>query len=197
MAALRSPAFACTDVDLLRYYESGGRFDYLASSRARAGPVSDGLDAIRKYHERRMWTSVAALIDRFVRERPLMTAAVDHPRRREQWRRYRFIVAQARAFTEAGGGSLRSFLEWMDRQRDEQARVTETPVPETDEDAVRIMTVHGSKGLEFPVVFLTGLNGRRSTRSGQVLFGRPDGTNASSSVEVRVGSSSQTFQTAG
>ena len=104
-----------------------------------------------------MWTSVAALIDGFVRERPLMTAAVDHPRRREQWRRYRFIVAQARAFTEAGGGSLRSFLEWIDRLRSEGARVTETPVPETDEDAVRIMTVHGSKGLEFPVVMLTGL----------------------------------------
>ena len=197
VAALRSPAFACTDVDLLRYYEAGGRFDYLASSRARTGPISDGLDGIRKYHERRMWTSVAALIDGFVRERPLMTAAVDHPRRREQWRRYRFIVAQARAFTEAGGGSLRSFLEWMDRQRDENARVTETPVPETDEDAVRIMTVHGSKGLEFPVVVLTGLNGRRITRTGQVLFGRPDGTIASNSVEVKAGSGVQTFQTAG
>ena len=31
-------------------------------------------------------------------------------------------------------------------------------MPEGDEDAVRIMTVHGSKGLEFPVVVLTGLN---------------------------------------
>ena len=192
VAALRSPAFACTDVDLLRHYESGGRFDYLAGSRAGTGPVSDGLDAIRKYHESRMWTSVAALIDGFVRERPLMTAAVDHPRRREQWRRYRFIVAQARAFTEAGGGSLRSFLEWMDRQRDENARVTETPVPETDEDAVRIMTVHGSKGLEFPVVVLTGLNGQRRRISESVLFDRTGGA-----VEVRVGSHGQTFETAG
>ena len=192
VAALRSPAFACTDVDLLRYYEAGGRFDYLASSRTGTGPVSDGLDGIRKYHERRMWNSVAALIDGFVRERPLMTAAVDHPRRREQWRRYRFIVAQARAFTEAGGGSLRSFLEWMDRQRDENARVTETPVPETDEDAVRIMTVHGSKGLEFPVVILTGLNGQRRRISESVLFDRTGGA-----VEVRVGSHGQTFETAG
>ena len=205
VAALRSPAFACTDVDLLRYYESGGRFYYLSTSsrdalsrpRDRGGPVAEGLEALGNYHERRMWTSVAALIDGFVRERPLMTAAVDHPRRREQWRRYRFIVAQARAFTEAGGGSLRSFLEWIDRQRSEGARVTETSVPETDEDAVRIMTVHGSKGLEFPVVILTGLNNRRSSRTGQVLFGRSDGQGEGNSVEVKVGSNRQTFQTAG
>ena len=197
VAALRSPAFACTDVDLLRFYEAGGRFDYLARSRVQGGPVTEGLETLGDYHERRMWTSVAALIDGFVRERPLMTAAVDHPRRREQWRRYRFIVAQARAFTEAGGGSLRSFLEWIDRQRSEGARVTETPVPETDEDAVRIMTVHGSKGLEFPVVILTGLNARRSNRTGQVLFGRTDGQDGRNSVEVKVGSGIQTFQTAG
>ena len=205
VAALRSPAFACTDVELLRHYESGGRFDYTASSAAQAlarsssisGPVVEGLDALREYHERRMWTSVAALIDRFVRKRPLMTAAVDHPRRREQWRRYRFIVAQARAFAEAGGGSLRRFLEWIDRQRSEGARVSETPVPETDEDAVRIMTVHGSKGLEFPVVILTGLNARRRNSADSVLFGRSDDPDARNSVEVKVGSGIQTFQTAG
>ena len=200
VAALRSPAFACTDVELLRHYESGGRFGYLASSSgrdtARSGAgddhVVEGLDALREYHERRMWTSVAALIDGFVRERPLMTAAVDHPRRREQWRRYRFIVAQARAFAEAGGGSLRSFLEWIDRQRSEGARVTETPVPETDEDAVRIMTVHGAKGLEFPVVILTGLNTQRRSSGEPALFDRAGGA-----VEVRVGSRGQEFQTPG
>ena len=200
VAALRSPAFACTDVELLRHYESGGRFGYLASSSGRDtarsgagdGYVVEGLDALREYHERRMWTSVAALIDGFVRERPLMTAAVDHPRRREQWRRYRFIVAQARAFAEAGGGSLRSFLEWIDRQRSEGARVTETPVPETDEDAVRIMTVHGAKGLEFPVVILTGLNTQRRNSAGSALFDRTGGA-----VEVRVGSRGQEFQTPG
>ena len=197
VAALRSPAFACTDVDLLRYYESGGRFEYQARSSPINGSVAEGLDALRDYHERRMWTSVAALIDRFVRERPLMTAAVDHPRRREQWRRYRFIVAQARAFSDAGGGSLRRFLEWLDRQRSEGARVSETPVPETDEDAVRIMTVHGSKGLEFPVVILTGLNARRRNSTDSVLFSRSDGADTHNSVEVKVGSGFHTFQTAG
>jgi ATP-dependent helicase/nuclease subunit A len=35
--------------------------------------------------------------------------------------------------------------------------VNESVVPEPDDDAVRVLTVHGSKGLEFPIVFLAGL----------------------------------------
>ena len=78
----------------------------------------------------------------------------------------------------------------MQRQADEGARVTETPVPESDEDAVRIMTMHASKGLEFPVVILTGLNTGRNARVDRVIF--DDGN-----VEVGVGSGNSIFQTAG
>ena len=95
-------------------------------------------------------------------------------------------------FAAAGGSSLRGFLEWMSRQAEEGARVTETPVPEGDEDAVRIMTVHGSKGLEFPVVVLTGLNSGDGSRSESVIFHRESGK-----IEVSSGASYQRFATSG
>ena len=44
VAALRSPAFACTDVELMEFYEAGGRFDYLSSGPDLPdGPVSEAL----------------------------------------------------------------------------------------------------------------------------------------------------------
>ena len=74
------------------------------------------------------------------------------------------MVDQARAFVEAGGASLAEFLAWTALQVDEGAAAVETVVPEPDDDAVRILTVHGAKGLEFPVVVLAGLaNGRAPT----------------------------------
>ena len=188
VAALRSPAFVCSDVDLLEFSQKGGRFDYLApppdgeSQKDGAGPVELALESLRGYHQDRYWGSVAGLIDRFIRDRLLMEAALGHPRTREQWRRYRFLVEQARAFAEAGGDSLRDFLEWVDRQTTEGARVTETPVPETDEAAVRIMTVHGAKGLEFPIVVLIGLGSGGTRRQECVLFDRGQGL-----VEVAAG----------
>ena len=42
-----------------------------------------------------------------------------------------------------------AFLEWWDKNHDKEAIV----VPD-DMDAVKVMTVHKSKGLEFPIVFI-------------------------------------------
>jgi len=46
-----------------------------------------------------------------------------------------------------------SFLKWL-RMKDIQEKL----VQEKEKDAVKLMTVHASKGLEFPVVFVIGMN---------------------------------------
>ena len=184
VAALRSPAFGCSDVDLLRHRARGGSFDYLSDDSPDRGDavVLGAFQALRSFHRARLDESTAALIDRFVRERELMESAIGHPRMREQWRRYRFLVEQAGRFDRAGEGTLRAFLRWVDDQIAEGARVTETPVPESDEDAVRVMTIHGSKGMEFPVVILTGINSAPDNRSDLVIIDRATGR-----VEVGTG----------
>ena len=194
VAALRSPAFACSDADLLRHHANGGSFDYLANERHKRGdaPVLAGFEVLRSFHRSRFDEAAGALIDRFVRDRQLMELAVGDPRMREQWRRYRFLTEQAGRFSRAGGGTLRAFLQWVDDQINEGARVSETPVPESDEDAVRVMTIHGSKGLEFPVVILTGINSAPARGSSNVIVDR-----ASGRVEVGVGAANSRFATPG
>ena len=67
----------------------------------------------------------------------------------------------------------------------------ESVVPEEDHDAVRIMTVHAAKGLEFPIVVFSGLNTQPRSDPPSLLWsadGRP---------EVRLGAGLMTTGFAG
>ena len=91
-----------------------------------------------------------------VRDRRVLELGEADGRARDLWRRVRFVVDQARAWTDATNGTLRQYLAWIRQQTAEGSRVAEAVLPETDDDAVRIMTVHAAKGLEFPVTIVSG-----------------------------------------
>jgi ATP-dependent helicase/nuclease subunit A len=59
------------------------------------------------------------------------------------------LLSSTLQFETAGTPSLQAFLDWFDRGQVEIVRDPSGPV-----DAVRVMTVHGSKGLQSPVVVL-------------------------------------------
>lgn len=160
VTALRSPLFACSDVDLADFRAAGGRWDVRRrppESVPVGHPVREALDYLHGLWENRWWSSPSALVDQLLRERHAALLAFADDRPGDVWRRLRFLLDQARAFEESGGSSLRGFVDWADLQGADGSRVHEPLLPETDEEAVRILTIHGSKGLEFPITILSGM----------------------------------------
>ncbi len=180
VAALRSWLFAVTDAELFSWSEAGGTWDYRQDPPATIPadhPVVEAFAALHRWHQDRWWVKPAALVDRIVRERALREQTLVADRSRDRWRRYRFLAEQARGFGAGAAGDLHDFIEWAELQASDVARVTE-PIPaEPDDDAIRLLTIHGAKGLEFPVTILAGAPTFENNRSSgpSVLFreGRP------------------------
>ncbi|MGN6368371.1 MAG: helicase-exonuclease AddAB subunit AddA [Phycisphaerae bacterium] len=65
---------------------------------------------------------------------------------------------------------LHRFLRFIEKLREQEGDFGEAPVLSEASDVVRIMSVHKSKGLEFPVVIAAGLGGMLNLRSSGPVF---------------------------
>jgi len=187
VAALRSPAFGCSDAELARWRDTGGRFTYEAPGDGEAPRVREALGDLAELHRLRHELSVPALVETFIDRRLLVAQGFGQPRPRETWRRYRYVAKRARDFAATGRATLRSFVEWMEGLEREQYHDSGVSAAEEDDEAVRVLTIHGAKGLEFPVVIMTGWGSARRPERTQVIPDRIQGR-----LEVGIGESWRT-----
>ncbi len=159
--ALRSPVFGCGDDDLFDFKVTHeGRWSYMAPRPAllpEDHPVGEAMAWLADLHSRVRWLDPSELLERIVRERRLLESSCFGPRRsRDVWHSLGLLIDQARRFEESGGRGLREFVAWANRKIDERAREPDAILSETDDDAVRITTIHAAKGREFPIAIVSG-----------------------------------------
>lgn len=197
VAALRSPAFAVEDGELLAHVTAGGRWDYTREVPGDSpGTVRAGMASLLEFHSRRWHASIGALVERVVAERKMLELAIAGSRPREAWRRLRFVSEQARALGDAGTvASLRQFVHWLRTQASEGTRIAEAVANEPDDDAVRLLTIHAAKGLEFPIVILAGLGIPHRNTAPRVAWG--EAASGRETVAVRTGRMEAYFLTPG
>lgn len=186
VTALRSPAFGCGDDDLYSYHKAydhsakrpwnylflGDRDPENSIPDLQRHIVGQSLAWLAKMHSMRNFSSVSQLVEKVMRERCFLELALAHKNYRDIWRRLRYFSDLARKFTEETGGTLGEFLALLRQLGENQIQMDENIVPESDHNAVRIMTIHAAKGLEFPIVILanmpSSLCGKR--RPGDVIW---------------------------
>ncbi len=80
------------------------------------------------------------------------------------------LLRLARRFESSEGRDLRGFLDQIDHLMDARSGAEpDAPVEASEPDAVRLMSIHAAKGLEFAVVCVADLGRAQNTRVGDLL----------------------------
>ncbi|MDO5663345.1 MAG: 3'-5' exonuclease, partial [Brachybacterium sp.] len=164
--ALRSSLLRCGDDDLATWKIAGGTWTLGAPTPDEVGedhPVAGALAELRYLAALSRTTDPATLLEEICERTLLHTVVLDTPRHRDVSRRLVYVIDQVRAWWQEHHGSLRDLLAWLEVQESESGGDTETVLDEKDSSAVRILTMHAAKGLEFPVVLLHSTPRARAT----------------------------------
>ena len=157
VGALRSSAFAVTDEQLVIHAAEAGSLSYQSPRQGPDASVNEALAELRDLHRMRRSLSLAEVVRRVVERTRLVEFALTRADGEQGAANLLAIVDDARLFAAAGGGGLRPFIRHLrDSLENEEIEIEATVAEETD-DVVRIMTAHGAKGLEYPIVALANL----------------------------------------
>lgn len=97
------------------------------------------------------------------------------PAGRQRQANLRALADKAGAFKNTGYGGIYGFLTYIRSIEKREVKTGQVKLLNENEDLVRIMTIHKSKGLEFPVVIVAGLGKRFiSAKTGKGFYAHKD-----------------------
>ena len=190
VAALKCEAFACSDVELLEYRNAGGRLS-LNADPTIDHPVADALRRLGALRAQRSEMALPSFVDLVLRESFLVESLL-WAGEEQRAANLRLVVDRAAEFAASETDALRPFARWLSQRQSEAAAEQESQLSEVEDDVVRILTVHGAKGLEFPIVILAKLSRGESNEGGRVVVDR-----AANALELRLGRQGLEFLTGG
>ena len=151
-------------IDLRTRYPQGELLDCLLSAAAEdpEGKAARFLGRIEAWRRESMIVNLEELLSRLLDETELYVEMGAMPGGVQRQANLDALVSKARSYDLTGSFGLHGFLKYMDDARD-SAKLGASQTVQSD--VVRILSVHKSKGLEFPVVFLAELNRQFSRES--------------------------------
>ena len=174
VGALRSPFFGVTDEALRRLHAAGGEFSYQRPLPAAADPaLAEAWALLGALHRERNQVAPAAVVERLLADTQVLAAYALEPQGEARVANLLKVLDTARALEATGALTFRGLVRWL-RDRG-AARYEEEESTVEAEDAVRLMTIHKAKGLEFPVVVVPDLGREASWRAPVVLADRGSG----------------------
>lgn len=174
-AVLRSPVVGLGENDLARirlgrqegnYYEALKKFSELDPQKL--SKEEKELQEKIHYFEKQLddWREMARrkelvdLIWKIYQDTGLLHYVGGLPSGKQRQANLHALYERAMNYENSSFKGLFQFVRFIEKMQQKEKDLAEPSSIGEDEDAVRVMTIHASKGLEFPVVFIMDLNRR-------------------------------------
>ena len=174
VGALRSPFFGHSDADLLEHFAATAGFNYLNEPPTDCSVLKNAFNTLAELHARRNAAPVPIVLTKLFERTQALAVYAMKPHGEQRVANLLKVIDTARALAEVEVSSFGGLVRRLARLENAGQPESESPVAETDENFVQLLTFHKAKGLEFPIVFLAHL-GNTHTASDQFVFDRSTG----------------------
>jgi len=164
LSVLRSPIFSFTTNDLADIRLSkrkGSLFDGLIKlSETGTGEVRNKakkfLDSLAGWREESLYLPADQLIWKLYSDTGYYSMVGAMPGGEQRQANLRILFERAKQFEDTSYKGLFNFINFIDKLKSSKGDLGSAKILSENDNVVRIMSIHKSKGLEFPVVFLSG-----------------------------------------
>ena len=163
VGVLRSPLGGLSDRDLVTVRNLGA-LDYRQTDRLvhwespSADPIGRLYGVLADLHRSAARMPLPALLDRLFERLPILELAAASIHEEQAVANLLKVRQMAAEVADRPALSLSGFVDLLMARLSQQPDEAESALAEETVDAVRVMTIHKAKGLEFPVVILAGLH---------------------------------------
>lgn len=136
---------------LTEYAQTGGN----ANLRCKAEAFIKHLE---KWRKKSCFVSVYELLEEILQESGYLQHCMAMPGGTQRRANLLVLLQKAKSFEQGGYSGLFDFIRYIELMQEREIDFGEANVLDESADVVRIMTIHKSKGLEFPICFVAGFS---------------------------------------
>ena len=160
VAALRSPFFGVSDDDLAQARAVlRSPLNYLDPDESLSESILESFRVLKQLHEMRSGSTPSVVIRQLFHLTAVTSVYAASPYGEQAVANLYKILDEARRSETENGMSFRRFTQHLRTMLRQKVSECESPLEDASDNRIHLQTIHGSKGLEYPIVILIDLAG--------------------------------------
>ena len=165
-------AFSADDLALVRLALPKGNLYSALDAAAKNGneKCAHVIDTISHFRTLAAACPADRLISAVLRETGFMSAVLSQPSGKQRQDNLKMLISHAEKYEGAGYRGLSGFIRFIDGVAENGGDMEAAAPSSGSGDVVHVMTIHKSKGLEFPICIVCGLGSAAGPKVSDVMF---------------------------